>query len=78
MLLQTEEFEHDGVLEEISRLFYDLSFDREAANFVLVPAEGEALVEAAGDLPLKFTDAPLVGVGLGLIEPAFRSKLALG
>ncbi len=69
-MFETEELQHERVLDEIGGFFHDLPLGGEAADFFLVPAEGEALVEGAGNLALKLAHAPLVGSGLDLVEAA--------
>ena len=53
----------------------DLAFGGEAADFLLVAGEGEALVKGAGDLALQLTDTPLIGSGLDLIEAALVRRV---
>jgi len=65
---EAEEFENKRIFNKVGGFFDDLSFAGQAANFVLVSAEGEALVERAGDLALELAHAPLVGGSLDLVE----------
>ena len=68
VVLQTEELEDERILEQIRGFLDDLPFGSEAADFLLVPAEGEPLVEGTGDLPLKLPHGPLPGGGLDLVK----------
>jgi hypothetical protein len=68
---EPEEFQNERVLDEVGGFFHDLPLNGESANFVLVAAEGESLVKAAGNLSLEFSHAPLVGGGLDLVKSAF-------
>ncbi len=42
--IETEEFEHVGVLDQVSGALDDLAFAGQAPNLVLVATEGEALI----------------------------------
>ena len=65
---ETEEFQDERVLYEISSFLDNMAFAGQTAEFILVPAEGEALVEGTGDLALEFPHAPLVCGGFDLVE----------
>src|ERR1017187_330773 len=69
-LIQAEELQNQGFLEQVARLGDGLAFAREAANALFVPAEGEALVEARVELALEVTDGPVLFGGLYLVETA--------
>ncbi len=70
LLLQAEEFQHHRVLDQVRRLLDHLSLAGEAADLMLVAAEGEPLVQGAVQLPLEFADTPAIVRGLDLVETA--------
>ena len=68
MLLQTQKFQYERVLDEVGGFFHDLPLDCQATDLVLVPAKCKSLVETAGNLSLQFSHAPMSGSGLDLVE----------
>jgi hypothetical protein len=69
-LLQLEELEHHGVLQDVARMPNTLAFLREGQNPILVPALCEPLVEQRPDLALELPRGPAFLGGLDLIEGA--------
>ncbi len=61
---------HRWCWDKIGGFFHDLTLGGEAADFLLIPAEGEALVKRVGDLAAEFTHTPLVGGGFDFVKPA--------
>ena len=69
-LLQAEELQDQGFLEQVARLRHGLPFLGEAADALCVAAEGEALVEAGVELAAEFTEGPILLAGLDLVKAA--------
>src|ERR1017187_9118894 len=69
-LVQTEELQNQGFLEQVACLRHGLPFPREPANALFVAAEGEALIEAGIELALELTEGPVLFGGFYLIETA--------
>src|ERR1035438_10513122 len=67
-LIQAEELQNQGLLQQIIRLPNGLPFPRQPPNAFFVPAEGEAFVEAGIELALEFAHRPVLFSGLYLIE----------
>ncbi len=67
-LVQAEELEDQGFLEQVARLRHGLAFPGEAADAVFVAAEGQALVEAGVELATEFAHGPVLRAGFYLIE----------
>lgn len=69
--LQAEIFQHQRFLQQILRARDDLAFAGERGGALLVPSEGEALVEAGGFLAFEFADVPVCLSRFNFIEAAF-------
>jgi hypothetical protein len=69
-LLQAEELEDIGLLEQIGWLVDGVSFAGKPADALLVPAESEALVEAGIELAFEVAARPIFPAGFDLIEAA--------
>ena len=67
-LLQTQELQHDRVLDKVRRFLDHMPLAGEATHLPLVAAEREPLVQRAVNLPLEFADAPAAIGGLDLVE----------
>ena len=71
LLVQPEEFEHEGFLEQVVGAGDDLAFRRQFANAFLVTAECQAFVEAAIELALELAHGPVPLGGFDFVEAAF-------
>src|ERR1035437_4455998 len=67
-LIQTEELQNQGFLQQIVRLPNGLPFPREPSNALFVPAESETLVQAGVELALQFAHRPVLSSGFYLVE----------
>ena len=57
--VQPQEFQHQGILQNVFGRGDDLAFLGQFANADFVSAEGEALVEAGGFLAFQLADIPV-------------------
>ena len=69
-LLQAEKLQDKRLLEQVPRVRNGLAFLREPADALLVTAEGEAFVEARGELALELAHGPVLLVRFCFVETA--------
>jgi hypothetical protein len=67
---QAEEFDDDGVFEQVGGFGDFLAFAGEAEETLFVLAGGEAFVEEAVDLAFEFAGGPVVLDGFDFLEGA--------
>src|SRR5690606_37977482 len=68
LFLQPEKLQNERVLDQISRFFHHLALLRQPANFPLVAAQRQTLVQRTADLTLQLAYAPAVGLRLDLVK----------
>ena len=70
LLVETEEFEDERILQDVFGLRDDLPLAGEAFYAGFVAAEGEALVEGGGFLAAEFGERPAFVGGFNLVKAA--------
>ena len=69
--VQPQEFQHQGILQNVFGLRDDLALGGEAFHARLVAAKGETVIEGRGFLAFEFADIPIRLSGFNFVKASF-------